>query len=176
MADMENTKPGRQRTGKWVHKKSTKVDLTPMVDLGFLLLTFFVCTTSMARPKVMKLFMPDDQVQPDNHVCASCVLTVLLTKDNTVLYYEGAAAPGTMLRKTSFSTNGIRQIILNKIKTVEKKRSAANQLVLIIKPTQQSSLQNFVDIMDEVAINGIKLYYLDEASPFDLEKVKDARL
>jgi biopolymer transport protein ExbD len=72
-------------------KMSIRGDLTPMGDLGFLLITFFIFTTIMSQPTAMKLFLPKDADKPDeqNKIKESGALTILLGGDNTVFYYEG---------------------------------------------------------------------------------------
>lgn len=143
-------------------KKSTKVDLTPMVDLGFLLITFFVFTTTMAKPTAMNIVVPNDKDSTINDpVCNSCVLTVLLEKNNTIKYFEGNEEQA-QVKETNYSPDGIRKILVNKKHAVKKARGNANQMVLIIKPTSACTFQNFVDITDEVAINDIKRYYIDD--------------
>src|SRR3954468_20783319 len=81
--------PGVKRT----RKLSTRVDMTPMVDLGFLLITFFIFTTSLNQPKAMRLIMPDDakDAKP-NETPESGVLTILLGSGNSVFYFEGSLA------------------------------------------------------------------------------------
>ena len=147
------------------HKQSTRVDLTPMVDLGFLLITFFVFTSTMAKPTVMKVVMPFNNKVDHDDVCSSCVLTVLPAKNNVVFYYEGVFK-GNNMQQTNF--NGIRQIMQQKKLAVAATRGNANQFILIIKPTDQSNFKNFVDITDEVTINCIAKYYIDEATPMEL--------
>lgn len=160
--DIKRSSPGVRR----MNKKSTRVDLTPMVDLGFLLITFFVFTTSLATPKVMDLRQPKGN-EPGDVICNSCVLTVLLEKNNTIRYYEGMPESDPPVRTTSFSVNGIREVLLSKKEKVRSAMGNADRFVLIIKPGAESTMQNFVDIMDEVAVNGIKRYYLDEANEAD---------
>jgi hypothetical protein len=71
------------------------------------------------------------------------------------------------VKTTSFSVNGIREVLLSKKEKVRVSMGNADRFVLIIKPGAESTMQNFVDIMDEVAVNGIKRYYLDEADEAD---------
>jgi biopolymer transport protein ExbD len=130
-----------------------------MVDLGFLLITFFVFTTTMATPTAMKVEMPYDRSVPADPICNSCVLTTVLSKNGVIRYYEGAIDTARV-QTTDF--NGIRQIIQQKKIMVQQARGSADQFVLIIKPSAESSFKNFVDITDEVTINNIQRYYLDE--------------
>ncbi len=162
MAEIITNTTSKQTGVKRLIKKSTKVDLTPMVDLGFLLITFFVFTTTMAKPTVMNVVVPNDKDSAINDpICNSCVLTVLLDKNNTIKYFEGEEKTG-ILKETNFSEEGIRKILIEKKKAVKKVRGNGDEMVLIIKPLPTSTFQNFVDITDEVTINGIKKYYIDD--------------
>jgi biopolymer transport protein ExbD len=167
MSAVENNIIHKPVNKKRVNKKNTRVDLTPMVDLGFLLITFFVFTTQLSQPTVMNLNMPYDKVEPGDEICESCVLTLFLQADNTILYYEGIPGSNTIVRQTSFAPDGIRNIILQKKAAVQKIRGKGEDFVLIIKSADGSTFQNFVDIVDEVAINNIKHYYLDEITTAD---------
>ena len=166
MAEIESKKSGNKGKKFAPKKKNTRVDLTPMVDLGFLLITFFVFTTTMATPTVMRVNMPFDKVPPADDVCESCVLTVFLRADNGIIYYEGLPTANTIAKHTAFGP-GIRDIILQKRKAVQKIRGTADDFVLIIKPADESSFENFVDALDETTINGVKHYYLSEMEEAD---------
>jgi biopolymer transport protein ExbD len=161
MAEIETKRSNEKKKG--FNKKSTRVDLTPMVDLGFLLLTFFVFTTTLCTPMAMNLVMPDDKIDTiKDPVCESCVLTVLLDKDNRIKYYEGAVENNPPVKETGFAAEQIRKILMQKKADVEKVRGNADQFILIIKPSAASNFKNFVDITDEVTICQIKKYYVDE--------------
>ena len=165
MAEMDTSGGGGHKKGPGVKKSkkmSTKVDLTPMVDLGFLLITFFVFTTTMTQPTAMRLFLPKDTDKPDeqNKAKESGALTLLLAKDRTVYYYEGIlATDGSNFKSTNFQN--LRQTILDK-----KNKTNADDLVIVIKPDTESTFRDAVDVLDEMTINNIKRYALvDIAEP-----------
>ena len=164
MAEAEIKRSSRRNNR--MHKKSTRVDLTPMVDLGFLLITFFVFTITMSLPKVMGFNEPVDTI-PGDEICNSCVLTVFLEKGNAIRYYEGMPEHNPVVKQTSFSVKGIRDLLLAKKEQVSMAAGDARRFVLIIKPGVESTIQNFVDIIDEVAINDIKRYYVSEIDAAD---------
>jgi biopolymer transport protein ExbD len=160
MAEIETNRSTSKK--QKFNKKNTRVDLTPMVDLGFLLITFFVFTTTLSTPMAMNLILPFDKVKPNDPVCESCVLTVLLDKNNRIKYYEGAVENNPPVKETGFSPEEIRTILMQKKENVERVRGSSNQFILIIKPGAASNFKNFADITDEVTICQIKKYYVDE--------------
>jgi biopolymer transport protein ExbD len=166
MAEIQTTSSSKHKGVKRLVKKSTRVDLTPMVDLGFLLITFFVFTSALSKPKVMDIITPMDSSDP-TPICESCVLTVMLEKDNSISYYEGMPDENTVLQQTTFNEEGIRSILIKKREAVKQLRGTADDMVVIIKPTDESVYRNFVDILDEVAINGVKHYFIDEVNEID---------
>jgi biopolymer transport protein ExbD len=165
------TKPGVRRS----KKLSTRVDLTPMVDLGFLLITFFIFTTSMSTPKSMKLVMPKDS--PDSTtVGLSTALTVIPLKDNKVFYYHGEL--NEALRTNTFGitnyslTDGLGQIVRNKQAALDKMNPGKRKdLMLMIKPTPESNYQHLVNVLDEVLINDVKHYAIMEVTDFEKEAI-----
>ena len=168
MATIDNPVSNRHHSGKQMVKKSTKVDLTPMVDLGFLLITFFVFTTTMATPTVMKVEMPFDKTPITDGVCTSCVLTAILCDNGVIQYYEGTI--DTALIKTA-DYKSIREIIQQKKKKVFDMVGNKDRFVLIIKPSDKSSFKNFVDLTDEVTINQVRRYYIDELNDAEKKKI-----
>src|SRR5215210_5252552 len=100
---------------KKAKKLSTRVDMTPMVDLGFLLITFFIFTATMSTPNTMRLIMPKDEKNPEDQteVKESGALTILMGKGNGVYYYEGQLKPdGSNFMSTNYAE--IRNIIQKK--------------------------------------------------------------
>jgi biopolymer transport protein ExbD len=169
MAEIENKQTGKRKNGLRMIKKSTRVDLTPMVDLGFLLITFFVFTTSMAKPKVMSIVSPKDS-KDSLPICESCALTLIPVQGNKVLYYEGIQTPATILKETDFTAEGLRALLMQKKEKVKQTKGTADEMVLIIKPAQKSTYKNFVDILDEVAITDVKHYFIDELTDADKQQ------
>jgi biopolymer transport protein ExbD len=157
MAEMDTSGGGKHKKGPGVKKSkklSTRVDLTPMVDLGFLLITFFIFTTTMSQPTAMRLFLPKDTEKPEeqNKIKESGALSILLSKNNAVYYYEGTLLPdGSNFKSTNFKE--IRDIIINK-----KKSTNPEDFVVVIKPGSESTYKNTVDMLDEMTINDIKRY------------------
>lgn len=164
MAELD-TSGGGHKKGPGVKKGkklSTRVDLTPMVDLGFLLITFFIFTTTMSQPTAMRLNLPKDTEEKDqNKVKASGALTLLLAKNDNIFYYEGELLPdASNFKSTGFKE--IRDIIL-----VKKKSTNPEDFVVVIKPNKESTYKNTVDILDEMTINGVKRYALVDISPVE---------
>jgi biopolymer transport protein ExbD len=171
MAEMDTSSSGGHKKGPGVKKGkklSTRVDLTPMVDLGFLLITFFIFTTTMSQPTAMKLFLPKDADKPEdqNKAKESGVITLLLGKDNNVFYYEGQLAPdGSNFKSSTFKE--IRTVLLDK-----KSRTLEKDLVVVLKPSSESTYKNVVDILDEMTINVLKRYALVDISAVEEQLVK----
>ena len=151
-------------------KKSTRVDLTPLVDLGFLLITFFIFTTSLAQPVTMKLNLPDDTpVDLPNNVSADKSITLILD-NRKVFYYSGFFT--RKLEAVDYSR--LRSVIAQK-KLQVLKRFQKNSLTILIKPTIESNYQNVVDVLDEIIINDITTYILDELNKGELEQLKSVK-
>ena len=181
MAQIETTVNGRK--GKTFHynkKQIIRIDMTPMVDLGFLLITFFVFTTTMSTPKATDLFMPSDK--PDPHppkLIDDLALTILLSENNKIYYYNGEwddVNNSNQIFETNYSTfEGIGKIIRQKQKDINasgKFKDGRNGLMLLIKPTSKSSYKNVVDALDEAVINKLKKYAIIEPSSEEISYVR----
>jgi biopolymer transport protein ExbD len=126
-------------------KRLPAIDMTPMVDLAFLLLTFFVLTTTLSDPWVLKLSMPEKvtNTSPQPPINANRVLTLVLDQQNKVHWYVGTASEAA--ETTDFSNNGIRKVLLDKKRNIK-------DLYVLIKPSDRSQYKNVVDILDEMII------------------------
>lgn len=188
MAEMDTSSSGGHKKGPGVKKGkklSTRIDLTPMVDLGFLLITFFMYTTTMSKPKTMEINMPykDENIKEDEQtkIKASTVISVLLSKDHRIYYYEGIGDDPTkppQLNVTYFKPkDGIRDVLINKKKAVEDLKAsgalgAKDQVTIIIKPDATSTYEDLVNMLDEMSINDIRVYAIVDITPVDKEFIQ----
>jgi len=151
MAEMDTSSGGGHKKGPGVKKskkQSTRVDLTPMVDLGFLLITFFVFTTTMSQSTAMNMNEPKDDPNQQLKVKNSGAMTILLGKGDQVYYYYGQLEADKLseeFKSTNFKD--IRQLIVDK-----KKATPMDDLMYIIKSDKQSTFKNAIDILDEMSI------------------------
>lgn len=159
MAEISTPATGRKTRGVPRSKKlSTRVDLTPMVDLGFLLITFFIYSTELTKPSVMPLHLPADSAPTPTG--ESSVITLLLGQHNSIYYYEGAdPAAGK-----SADQRSIRTILLDK-----KRRTNPAWFEVIIKPTKTATYGNTVNILDEMKIDNIHHYVLTDPTPYEYQ-------
>ena len=142
-------------------KLSTRIDMTPMVDLAFLLLTFFILTSSLQKQKAMDLTMPDKKDSTNVEVNYKNVLHVVLANDDRVVYWEAdEPAPAT-----TFSNHGIRQVLLS--------RRNNPRLTVLIKPKDESKYQSMIDILDEMNIAAIERYAVVDFAEEDQLKVAE---
>lgn len=176
---------------KKAKKLSTRVDMTPMVDLGFLLITFFIFTATLSSPVAMDLNMPKDteKVEEESKIKQSGALTILLGKGDQVYYYEGELTEenaSAIFKQTTFK--GIRDVIIKKklevirdykpeakdedIKQKAKARGDKDwekaaldrDFFVVIKPNAEATYKNTVDILDEMTINNVKRFAMVKIS------------
>jgi biopolymer transport protein ExbD len=144
-----------------------RIDMTPMVDLGFLLITFFIFTTEISKPAAMNLYIPHDgdrTKMPD-----SKSMTLLLGANNKVYYYLGTldrAVREQLVYETSYDElTGIGKIIREKQSALERRSVNKDQLVVLIKPSIDASYKNVIDALDDMLVNGVKRYILCNLEP-----------
>lgn len=167
---------GKKRGGVRAKKMSTRIDMTPMVDLGFLLVTFFILTTTMSKPKAMQVVMPDKEVKDSTQMSKireSEAMTILLGSNDRIFYYFGQTQP--TVEVTYF--NKVRKIISDKNSEVLALQKANgwqangsyNGVYVGIKPTDDSKYENLVNMLDEMTITGIKSYAILDPSQEELD-------
>ncbi len=169
MAELNTGDGGGKKGGKVRSKKAnSRVDLTAMVDLAFLLITFFMLTTSLSKPQSMDLGMPDkqkDKTKPEDEILVADIrsMTILMGENNKLVWYMGQfTQPLEGPTNTSYGKAGIRKEILAKVKsvpiaTVDATHPQGQPLIVLIKPSKKSNYRNLVDILDEMAICGVKV-------------------
>lgn len=161
-------------SGKAVKRSSRKpipgVDLTAMVDLAFLLITFFMLTTSLGKMSAMDIAKPVPVETPESLAPwpASKTMTILLGRDNKAVYYLGEAANSTM---SVTNLAAIRKAILRNKEIVANthKDGSDKEMYVIIKPTNTAIYRDFVDVLDEININKITTYAIDDKYLLDEE-------
>jgi hypothetical protein len=167
MAELNTGDGGGGKGGKVRSKKqNSKVDLTAMVDLAFLLITFFMLTTSLSKPQSMPLGLPakdDEKVKiPPVKTDQRRTVTLILGGNDQIKWYHGlleAPEPNGKPTTTDYSSNGIRKEILKRVASIPQVMGDKDKgMIIIIKPTKKSTYKNLVDILDEMAICKVPTY------------------
>jgi biopolymer transport protein ExbD len=196
MAEIAQDGGGGHKKGAKVRSKkmSTRIDFTPMVDLGFLLITFFMLTTTLAKPQVMALVMPEKDIKKEDiePVKESKVLTLILGANDKVYWYEGIT--DAKLDSTNYAAEGLRKVILDKMDKVKsqfgqetftrKKKNEKGEDIeevhtdgsfinVIIKPTKEARYKNLVDALDEMAICKVRYYVILDVSKLEEDFIKN---
>ena len=166
MAELNTGDGGGGKGGKVRSKKqNSKVDLTAMVDLAFLLITFFMLTTSLSKPQSMSLGLPDKDPKDkteDVKVDENRTMTVVLGENDKMFYYMGIINTPMTPKVIAYGKDGIRKELLKRKKEVLAYSTAKGRpdqgMIVIIKPGKKSTYKNVVDILDEMAISSIPTY------------------
>lgn len=198
---------GGQGDGKKRAKKqSTQVDMTPLVDLAFLLLTFFVLTSTFSKPKVLRMIFPEKLEKDNPNVKPPEVkngLTILLTENDQIYYYNGALNKETEMIRTDYTKKGLRSILVernaplidklkklqielgkanendtatkNRIEREAKEAQIASKLVVLVKHSKDATYENVIDVVDEFLITQVAKYFVvDEGlDPKEEELIKN---
>lgn len=153
-------------------KGAPSVDMTPMVDLGFLLITFFMLATTMSKPKTMEIIKParNEDMKDAPPLKKSRSMNILLGERDKVYFYvasdEDLAKGQLKVDSSDFSSKGVRGAIRNRQSEVAQQYGSKDTLVVLIKAMPKSKYKNMVDILDEMRITGVKAYAL-----VDLDKI-----
>ena len=169
MAEL-NTTPQKQGSKVRSQKKALRVDLTAMVDLAFLLITFFMLTTTLSKPHAMDLAMPVGD-EPAGQA-ASRTMTICLGKNNQAMYYLGEAAKPIIAAKiTDYGKDGLRRAIMNTRSYVTQ--TTGKTMLVIIKPAKSSIYENLVNTLDELNISNVNQYAIADIAAKDISMLKD---
>ncbi|MFI5149831.1 MAG: ExbD/TolR family protein [Bacteroidia bacterium] len=188
MAEVNTGDDGGGKKGKKRPKKgSTRIDMTPMVDLAFLLLTFFILATTLSKPKTMEIVYPKDVDKKEDQMELSDKLAntfILGEKDNQVYYYPGKfKLDTTKLEHVDLSKDGLRKLLLEKNKTINatvkkledqvRNRQIADSTFIrlrskakgddkapffIVKTMSKTKYKIVIDIIDELNICNVNKY------------------
>lgn len=178
MADIDTSQGGhgkKHKGGVRSKKLSTRVDLTPMVDLAFLLISFFMLTTQLKKSVAMDLSMPKKAETPIDNVpvAGSKVLNLIADKNDVLWYYPDVVVAG--LKKVDYSAKGLRKVILDRQKEVDAKwgkdEKGDTKMVCLIKLTDDANYKNMVDILDEMDITKTKIYAIQDVNSLEKEAI-----
>jgi biopolymer transport protein ExbD len=152
-------KPKRDRRGK---KDAINVDMNPMVDLAFLLLTFFMLATTFSQPQVMELVMPvlpdKEDTEQGQAIKESQALSILLAGQDEIYWFVGITEPD--VHQTSFDTKELNSIL-------EEAHHNIDGLVVLIKPMDNCRYENLIDLLDEINNVGIERYAISDVTETD---------
>lgn len=169
MAEIQTNNSTKQKGTRKTKRLSTRIDLTPMVDLGFLLITFFIFTSALSNPTAMRMVVPDDTTTTTpTTVSEDRTITVIVSNNSRLFYYPGVF--NGKVKEINFFT--LRNIIADKKKELLNKYNSS-KLTCIIKVTNEAQYKNIVDCLDEMVINDVSTYMFLDAEEKELVAVKD---
>ena len=165
---IQEEKAGGKKKAK---KHAPHIDMTPMVDLMCLLITFFMLTTAFSKAKIMEINLPekikDQNVEPPK-ISASRTLNIVLGPNNKLYYYPGSVKPEDFnslppLQETDYSATGIRTLLLERNRALFKKiDDFKNQVVtgkiVMVQDSVQKSISKLKSDDDTGPIVLIKAY------------------
>ena len=176
MAEITNTTGGghRKNRGHRAPKPVPRVDMTPMVDLGFLLITFFMLSMKLSDPQAME-WHKQIVSHVDDPIPECCALNILIDSADKVYTYEGEDFK--TLRPTSFNDTGLMQIVMQKGKRVKtecglRKDGQPHKLICLIKLLPGTRYQNLTDVIDEMNITH-SFYSIQEPLAEEITALKD---
>jgi biopolymer transport protein ExbD len=194
--DQDSGKGGKHKKVR-AKKNSTHIDMTPMVDLAFLLLTFFMLTTTFGKPKTMEINMPVKPDNEENKMEVNNAITLLLSDNDKIYWYFGELKPETKLTPTDFSTDGVRKLLLdynkNAVEKITSLREQANKtnladttlkrmevdikaekrsLMVLVKTDDKAKFKNVIDALDELNITMVGKYALVDIAQQEYDLIK----
>jgi biopolymer transport protein ExbD len=170
MAEIIANEGGGKKKGKKRAKRfSTAIDMTPMVDVMCLLLTFFMLTTAFSKPKIMEIVLPEKTNEPSStEIPKWRAVNIILDENDRIFYYNGLADPTKppipTVIESDFSKDGIRKMLLERNKVLFKQISDLNNDVLTGKQVMSK------DTLDQ-RLRNLRTY--DDVGPIVLIKATD---
>ena len=187
MAEMNTNPSNSHQKSKRIRlskKLSTRVDMTPIVDLGFLLITFFIFTTTLNENVVLAVQKPPS-AQGGHPVPGSRTLTLILGKSDRIYWYMGVTDPGgkrtPVVNITDYSEDGLKKVLTNQDHEIRMSNGYTNPkmlnydsngVIVIIKPLNESNYKNIVDVLDEMNSAKITTFSWAEVNASDLALVE----
>lgn len=159
----------KEKSGGKQNKKPIKIDMTPMVDLNFLLLMFFMFTSSFTKPNVMDLGLPAKDPNPvpinDKVIDQRNQITFIIGENNRIFYHQSNEKDLTEagLKETDYNGLNVSKIISNAYEQAPKKEN----FTIIVKPTDDANYKNFVDMMDNISISKKERYGISDIRPWE---------
>ncbi len=154
--------PEKKKRDARSKKESINVDMNPMVDLAFLLLTFFMLATTFSKPQAMELVMPvqpsAEEEEQQQAVKESKALSLVLSGKNKIYWYQGITEPEVF--EVDLEGGEIGDVL-------SEKKANINGLVVLIKPDSTSIYKNLIDLLDEINVTGIQRYAITDLTPAD---------
>jgi biopolymer transport protein ExbD len=201
MAEIQGGGDSQGKGGKKRAKKqSTRVDMTPLVDLAFLLLTFFVLTSTFSKPKVLRMIFPE-KIEDNTNIKKPEVrdaVTILVSGDDRIFYYTGQISNATAITEIDYTKDGLRKLLkeknfqllselqklqvklnetdekdtaaVNKIDRDVKKLQKESKLVVLVKNDDKATYKNIIDVMDEFMITQVAKYFVTDDGFNAIEK------
>lgn len=150
-------------------KQTVFTDMNAMVDLAFLLLTFFMLTTTMVKPKVMEIVMPvpsqDEKKEDVQPIKESRAISLLPLSDGRLYIYKGLSVES--VQEISYKKEGLRATLREILPSIDKP-------IIIIKPHPECNFRNLVDVLDEMNVLKVERYAIDEFSEKDRNILEEA--
>ena len=169
MAEIQQKADSGKGGKKRAKRQSTKIDMTPLVDLAALLITFFMLTTTFNKPQTMEINMPVKDVPEEEQIAlkASNALTIILGKNDKLYYYFGLAEDNPEVLESSYAADGIRKVLTSsRVKSNDK-------MTVLVKPMEESRYKNMVDILDELKITDTKKFAMVDIADADKKLVQE---
>jgi biopolymer transport protein ExbD len=169
MAEIQQKGDSGKGGKKRAKRQSTKIDMTPLVDLAALLITFFMLTTTFNKPQTMEINMPKKVENEDEQIAlkASNAMTIILGGNDKLYYYFGLAEDNPEVIESSYAANGIRSVLTSsRVKSNDK-------MTVMVKPMEESRYKNIVDILDELKITDTKRFAMVEIADSDKKLVQE---